>query len=986
MSLYRPIPSLNLTANVDQPLSPFNLRHYRRLWYWTFFFPQALQHHVRPKPAQTVQNSNGGLNTPSSGSGGRRWSTLTLMSLLILVVVLAICALALFYLQSAWAGLNQQAAWTGAVVGALIGLGSAILVYILQRSQGKLANAIVLGMATGVAYTIISTVYLGETLDRGMLDMLWALIYGFVAGSSIGVMMNLALVLTNEAPPPILRALAALLFSLGIFLVNSLEPQPEYWRFRFGVNEEKLWASLFGALAFYGGAELGLRRPLDWAIGKLYLNLQLFNQPSPAQYKQFTEGTSLDTHFAPPLEAVFAPTAPAPLGKQPYLPHVTLYPIQQLRFLIEAWLDHDWERGIENTKQIWRYTQQRPITALSLHQILHEGKPDDQLGQVSKFVDKLDGDDWPMLFYPKGVTSKTIDTLQAAQLAAGKHDPHTLATLEGQNARKRHQRRLLRQAMKTTQLPLELPLDTLTQRTVAGFWYLTHSFVEEGTLALQDLPDSDLAKELKAIATAFQKLLFTKDLLAGSPLELPERPKEPKRKATWDAIDKLKATVRFGRLYHQCRTPEKQTVAYETALRQLQEIEGDAAKVPGAERPTIMALVTLWRHELAAWRQASRSWQKMKADNPFIFQESLRGRKPFVGRDQQLKALKAAGADGSHQSVLLYGLAYSGKSSLVQKATLDYHETICFTLFSIVETEKAGLSVKTVLWALCQALNRRTQQALPDEKKFQIDPFAVTEEMIRTICRRFAKVTQTIVISNFDLLSAAGPGAHLQGLTITSRERIADSLLTFWWRLAGSIGNLTFVFVSQKAETAGSPFERYLKKIQVGPLEFKEIEKLLNTPTPDFVPLFSQRAAALVFHLSGGQPYLAQLLAHCVLDQFNRNLEADPKPEPVFLEDDVEAATRTPLFEQFSQPYFRTLLDQLETLMPGSNTVLRVIAPHEGGIDTPALEEGMSSRYTWGTLDPILDFLQQQGIVKAEEGWWRVVGELLRRVAAREIT
>ena len=303
-----------------------------------------------------------------------------------------------------------------------------------------------------------------------------------------------------------------------------------------------------------------------------------------------------------------------------------------------------------------------------------------------------------------------------------------------------------------------------------------------------------------------------------------------------------------------------------------------------------------------------------------------------------------------------------------------------------METEKAGLSVKTVLWALCQALNRRTQQALPDEKKFQIDPFAVTEEMIRTICRRFAKVTQTIVISNFDLLSAAGPGAHLQGLTITSRERIADSLLTFWWRLAGSIGNLTFVFVSQKAETAGSPFERYLKKIQVGPLEFKEIEKLLNTPTPDFVPLFSQRAAALVFHLSGGQPYLAQLLAHCVLDQFNRNLEADPKPEPVFLEDDVEAATRTPLFEQFSQPYFRTLLDQLETLMPGSNTVLRVIAPHEGGIDTPALEEGMSSRYTWGTLDPILDFRQQQGIVKAEEGWWRVVGELLRRVAAREIT
>jgi hypothetical protein len=442
----------------------------------------------------------------------------------------------------------------------------------------------------------------------------------------------------------------------------------------------------------------------------------------------------------------------------------------------------------------------------------------------------------------------------------------------------------------------------------------------------------------------------------------------------------LKATVRFGRLYHQCRTPEKQTVAYETALRQLQEIEGDAAKVPGAERPTIMALVTLWRHELAVWRQASRSWQKMKADNPFIFQESLRGRKPFVGRDQQLKALKAAGADGSHQSVLLSGLAYSGKSSLIQKATLDYYETICFTLFSIVETEKAGLSVKTVLWALCQALNRRTQQALPDEKKFQLDPFAVTEEMIRTICRRFAKVTQTIVVSNFDLLSAVGPGAHLQGLAITSRARIADSLLTFWWRLAGSIGNLTFVFVSQRAETAGSPFAPYLKKIQVGPLEFKDIEKLLNTPTPGFVPLFSPRAAALVFHLSGGQPYLAQLLAHCVLDQFNRNLEADTKPEPVFLEDDVDAVLDTPLFQQFSEPYFQRLFGQLATIQPGSVAVLRTIAQDEDGISDAAIEQALVGQYEWAAVESSLAFLAgYQLIRRQEQGEWLVVGELLRR-------
>ncbi len=979
MSLYRPIPSLNLTANVDQPLSPLNLLHYGKLLYWIFFFPQAVQYYVQSIRKETEQNNAEQLNTGGGNRGRRRLLTLTLMALLLLLVGLIPITLALYFLQTAWVGLSQAAAQSGAVGSAMIGLGSAFLVYLLQRSQKQPARAIVLGMAAGVAYTLISMVYLAEALDRGILDMLWAIVYGFIAGSSVGVMMNLALILTDEQPPSILRGLAAFLFGVGIFLVNSIEQHVEYWRFALGVNEANLWASLLGALTFYGGADLGLRRPLDWLVGKLYLNLQLHNQPSPAQFQQFTEGTSLATHFAPPLEAIFAPTAPVPLSKQPYLPHVTLYPIQQLRFLIEAWLDHDWERGIENIKQIWRYTQQRPITSLSLHQILHEGKPDEQLGQVSKFIDKLDGDDWPMLLYTKQATSKTVETIQAAQLAAGKHDPHTRATLEGQTVRKQHQRRLLRQAMKTTQLPRDLPLDTLTQRTVAGFWYLTHSFAEEGAVAFQDLPDSDLSKELKAIAASFQKLLFTKELLAGSPLELPERPKEPKRRATWDAIDKLNAAVRYGRLYHQCRTPEKQDIAYETALRQLQEIEGDAARVPGAERPTIMALVSLWRQELAAWQQASRSWQKMKANNPFIFQESLRGRKPFTGRDQQLKALKAAGADGSRQSVLLYGLVHSGKSSLIQKATLDYHESICFTIFTIVETEKAGLSVKTVLWTLCQALNRRTQQALPDEKKFHLDPFAVTEEMIRTICRRFSKVTQTIVIGNFDLLSAAAPGAFLHGMTITSRTRVADSLLNFWWRLSNSIGNLTFVFVSQRAEPPVGPFTPFLKRIQLTPLAVNEVEELLNKPTPDFAPLFSRRAAAQVFHLSGGHPYLVQLLAHCVLHQFNRDLEAETKPEPVFLPEDVEAVLEISLFRQFSQPYFQHLFAQLASLQPGSVAVLRAIALDGNSINAPALEQALAGQYEWPAVESSLAFLADHHLIRQEQGEWLVVGELLQR-------
>lgn len=971
MSLYRPIPQLQLAANVEQPLSPLSLRDYGKLLYWIFFFPQAVRDYVAAKSGT------------SAGSGNRRQFTIGGMAAFLLFIVVAVVAVIIYYCsQGSWIGLDQRAAREGAIGGALIGLLSALLIYLLQQIKGQPAHAIVLGMAAGVTYTISGSLLLGEGLDRGMFDMLTAFGYGLVGGNSVGVMQNLALVLNDQLKRrTLLQTIAALLFGGGIFLVNGLQPNPEYWDFAWDLSEENGWAAVLGALAFYGGAQVGFQRPLDWLIGKIYLNLQLFNQPSPAQFRQFTEGATVATHFAPPLEAIFARTVPVPLEVQPYLPHVTLYPIQQLRFLMETWLYHDWDRGVENAKQIWRYTRQRPVTTLSLQQILHEGKPDDQLTQVSKFVDKSDANDWLMLFYPKQADAKTIETIQQAQWAAIK-DPLALATAQAQSARTKSQRRLLRQALKTTQRPEVLPLDTTAQKAVAGFWYLTNSFAEEGGVALQDLPDSDLVKELKGIATSFQKLLFAKDLLTGTALELPERPKEPKRKLTWDAIDNFKLTVRYGRLYHQCRTPEKKAAAYETALLHLNKIEKEAAKLPGVERPTVSALALLWYQELSDWERATRAWQKMKPDNPFIFLESLRGRKPFVGRDDLLKTLKAAGTSGSLQPVLLHGLVHSGKSSLIQKATLDYYETTCYTIFSIAETEKSGLSAKTVLWAMCQALNRRTKYPLPDEKKFQADPFAITEEMIRNLCRQYSKFTQMIVIGNVDILYTTASGPILQGLTITHRSAIAASLVNFWWRLAQTVGNLNFVFVSQTADLPHNLFAPILKKLHVGLLEFKEIEKLLNAPTPEFTPLFSRKAAAAVFYLSGGQPYLAQLLAYCVTSQFNSELEKDPKPEPVFLPEDIDRVLDTPQFHQFSQSYFQQLRGQLEALQPGSNAILQAIAPDADGISSAELEQRLARQYTWAQIEKILAFLQAQQVIKHEDDRWRIIGELLRRELA----
>ncbi|MEZ4732666.1 MAG: hypothetical protein R3E79_36650 [Caldilineaceae bacterium] len=969
MSLYRPVPPLHLAANVTQALSPLALRDYGKLLYWIFFFPQAVRDYTVVGEASETENRKG------------RQRHLVEMALLLFILMVFIIVRLISFGQIRFIEINQPAALDSAVNGALIGLISASFVYLFHQWKQQPAHAIVLGIAAGITSTIISMFFLGELWDPGMLDMFSAPGYGVVGGISAGVMMNLALVLNDKLPGrSLLQWGAAFLFGVGIFLVNSVEQHVEYWVFALDLSEENLWAILGGILAFYGGTQLGIYRPLDWVLGKIYLNIQLYNQPTVAQFLQFTEGTAASTHYAPGIEAIFAPTAPTPLTVQPYLPHVTLFPVQQLRFLIETWLEHDWERGLANAKQIWRYTRQRPVTSLSLQQILHEGKPDDQLGQVSKFVDKLDGDDWPMLFYTKQKDSKTVESILEAKQATIK-DALTLATVRGQSARTRSQRRLLRQAMKTTQLPKDLPLDTTAQRAVAGFWYLTNSFAEEGGLAFQDLPNSDLVQEVRAIATSFEKLLFTKELLAGTALDLPECPKEPKRKPTWDAIDKFKAVVRYGRLYHQCHNTEKKMIAYETALLHLNNVEREASKLPGAERSTILALALLWYQELSDWEQATRSWQKMKPENPFIFHETLRGRKPFVGREDTLKALKQAGSRGSLQPVLLYGLTKSGKSSLLHKAMFDYHNEICFAPFNVPDPGTGVLSVEQILWAMCQGLQRRVQQPLPSDKDFKNDPEAAAEATVRAICYRF-KTPLVIVVGNVHLLYTVPTKPILHKMAITSGAAVADHLLTFWWNLSQNIGNLSFVFVSQSAQFPTTPFTPLLKKLQVGNLEFKDVEKLLATPTPTFTPHFSRRAMALIYYLSGGQPYLVQMIAYHVVDQFNRELDKDTKPEPVFLEADIDKILVTESFRQFSLPYFQNLCGQLEHLCPGSNTVLHTIAQYVDGITTPNLTKLLAGLYSWTELEIILGFLQTQQVIKLDAGHWQVNGELLRQYLA----
>jgi hypothetical protein len=983
MSLFRPIPPLTLAANVDQPLSPLNLRDYGKLLYWIFFFPQAIRDYVGPKAAlATIKARQIPTATAPDAESDKadqnremqqRQRVMAMMSALLLLALTAVVALVIFFIQ-----MRLDLRWGAALnsaLGAPLGLLLAGIVFLVARGQKQPANGIVLGVATGLTTTIISMFGLGELLDDHFLGMGRALGYGFLSGSSVGILSNLATTLAQPAkarPTSWHAGVGALVSGLAIFLINSFTPSDALFALTF--SQENGLAILSGGIAFFSGAQLGQQRPLDWLLSKIRLNWQLFRFTQDQQLGKFTEKATVFTHYAPGLEALFAPLAPVQLPVQPALPHVTYYPIAQLRLHVETWLDHEWERALTNADQLWRYTNQQKLLIGAVQQVLQEKSGEDQVTAVAQFVNKVGDIAWAMILYPLNHDALTVAKLQAERQPKPPADKVMATTVQTKARRYEHQRWQIRQEVTDLRGFGHLPLDTAAQKTVAGFWYLHNRLIDESVLAFEGLPTTDLTKELQAIAATIEKLLHAKNLLVDAKLEWPERPKEPKRKATWDAFDKFKLVVRYGRLYHQCQDAQKRQDAHDMAAYQMELVRKDESKLPSAERPILKALMDLWDKELDTWQQDTRTWQRMKPSNPFIFLDALRNRTPFVGRDGQLKELKQACSRGSLQPVLLSGPRNSGKSSLIIKAMFDYKDDICFATFHIPDPGSSALSPISVHWAMYQNLKRRIGEKISDEEeeKFQANPAHTTEKLIRELCMRY-KTPVVIAIGNIEQLYP-----HPTRTTYTNDRAIAAGLFAYWWRLMQSVGNLNFVFVSEAPDLPNTPFTSSLKKIHLKNLESKDVHKLLTTPNAEFIPLFAPATAEYIYELTVGQPYLVQMIAHAVTDRFNRELDKDNKPEPVFTKADVDAVLEGATFDQFGQPYVQSQRDRLPLDQPIYAAVLRTIAQDEKGISAADLDAALQSQYPWSAVELILAVLEEQQVIRLNKDRWQV-GELLRR-------
>ena len=148
---------------------------------------------------------------------------------------------------------------------------------------------------------------------------------------------------------------------------------------------------------------------------------------------------------------------------------------------------------------------------------------------------------------------------------------------------------------------------------------------------------------------------------------------------------------------------------------------------------------------------------------------------------------------------------------------------------------------------------------------------------------------------------------------------------------------------------------------------------MLQVENEAFPLEYSLDAVARAHALTGGQPFLVQLLGDSLVQRFNQQLrqQLDP-PSPTFAATDVDAVVADLQFYQQGSIYFRGIWSQASENPFGQQAILQTLAPYENGLDQTALEH--ASGLEPATFNAAWDALQRHDVMMVVNGRYRYAG------------
>lgn len=159
----------------------------------------------------------------------------------------------------------------------------------------------------------------------------------------------------------------------------------------------------------------------------------------------------------------------------------------------------------------------------------------------------------------------------------------------------------------------------------------------------------------------------------------------------------------------------------------------------------------------------------------------------------------------------------------------------------------------------------------------------------------------------------------------------------------------------------------------------KAVFQLLTNPAKDFPLDYTPEALEQIWKLTGGQPYLVQLLGHRLVSRYNDLIfEESRYPEPRFGLEDVEAVVKDEAFYRMGRYYFTGIWGQADQGPPTQHAVLNVLAQSKTSL--PSKEIARQTESSLAEIEAALETLARHDVIKEEDdGRWHFTVELMRR-------
>ncbi|MEM7127485.1 MAG: AAA-like domain-containing protein [Chloroflexota bacterium] len=648
------------------------------------------------------------------------------------------------------------------------------------------------------------------------------------------------------------------------------------------------------------------------------------------------------------------------------VPHVTTAPFPRVLSELKQVLDEEWEQGLQYTLALETYTFQQPYITHMIRQIL-KGATEAQV--VERVYE---------LHLRPAFQSRIRDYAPKSNKPFVLHERKRPALNVWQLSNEKKKNKFF---VRPEPLRVNLATDTSARAVVAAFYSLERLHVDKALEALKGCSLHEakrggvLGAELCDLLS-FILMLSNDNIRDLAPMSLPEPPTKSKFQTAWNTLEDFQVFVRCFWVYTHCRKHDNRQRMAELCIHHLGEVarvlyhfKTEKMQEDGLStdqyKSTYPIEYLLWRRA-STWRLDLKKDQKSQKrnhenstkadsdqegtfkpsepkpiDNPFNFVEPLRDSRLLSMRDELLQKFKKAWKPGNFQPILLYGQRQIGKTSVIFSAARD-KSIYADILVAYVNLQHLGINAThaEMLRTICDEIHLHYQYvAPPNFDELVKAPYHIFQLYIRNYCLALREQGLVVVLDEFDHI---GSIANFSGTE--------DNFLSYLWELSQSESKLGFVFVTPRTpgeiqSDYSNPFATGLSPIRVSYIDKSHTQEILRRPTDDFLPYFHQEAIDYIVDLTGGHPYLVQIIAYCILERYNDQIEkatvesTKAFPDPLFLAADIRQVMADDAnFKGRSLRYFENVLREVVDDDLECQKLLRRLACHQDGFSETDLK------------------------------------------------